>query len=303
MKRSQKSLSNGKFHDFPCPICDSKEYTVLYESTLSRELPNFGYDFSPDHNEMYRVIQCTQCTHAYSSPRPKELYEKYTEVVDHEYLKNHEQRQLTAKKVLSTIHKYRSAPESTLLDIGCATGDFLIAAQEYYHVAGLELSDWASEIAQKRGLKIYKNTLDKLRNFHADVVTLWGVIEHFEYPAREVREIHRILQPGGIVCLWTGNFNSWIAKLLGRKWWYMQGQHIQLFTQGSLDQLFLENQFEKIHAERYPYVMSLRSIAKSLERYPVVAPIARLLLNLRWIKHWKITLRIPGEMFAIYRKK
>lgn len=289
------------WQDFPCPICSSSDLKVLYDSTLGNDFPEFGYNFTPSHNRMYRVVRCKKCTHTYSSPRPKNLYVHYKDVADAEYLKNEEQRRLTAERALQTIVKFKPA-NSKLLDIGCATGDFIRVASREYSVEGLELSKWAYTLAKKQGLKIHNHEISKLKKNEFDIVTLWGVIEHFEYPSVEIRHINRAMKQDGILCLWTGNFDSWPAKLLGRKWWYMQGQHIQLFTRKSIDKLFRDNGFEGIYSSNYAYVMSCASLAKSLQRYPIIGKIANWLLNLKWLAHRKITFKLPGEMFLIYRK-
>ncbi len=103
------------------------------------------------------------------------MYKYYQDVADNSYLENEGLRVETARKVLRKIRKYMSS--GRMLDIGCATGDFLTAASEYYEVEGLELSHWAFEIAKSRDLAIYSMTVGNLaeekQNVY-DVVTMWG---------------------------------------------------------------------------------------------------------------------------------
>jgi 2-polyprenyl-3-methyl-5-hydroxy-6-metoxy-1,4-benzoquinol methylase len=47
---------------------------------------------------------------------------------------------------------------------------------------------------------------------------LWNVIEHLEDPMGAVRHVYRILKPGGIIVLTTGNVESPLARLQGKKW-------------------------------------------------------------------------------------
>jgi len=135
-----------------------------------------------------------------------------------------------------------------------------------------------------------------------DVVTMWGVIEHFEFPRQELDAIRKLLTPHGLVCLWTGDIDSLPSRLLGSKWWYVQGQHIQFFSLRSLDGMFASAGFVRVHLERYPYVMSLRSIAKSLRRYRVLGAIANWLFGGLRFERIRLTFRLPGELFAIYQK-
>lgn len=287
--------------DIPCPICGSRVSQLLYADTLGDRLPDFGYDFSPSHRLSFRTVRCNQCGHGYSSPLPADIYANYVDVEDSEYMRNREQRLMTAEKVLSVIRRVK--PSGKLLDVGCATGDFLDAARKNYDAQGLELSTWAANVAATTGVQIHRQRLsDMQEDGQYDIVTLWGVIEHFETPRKEIAEINRVLKTGGLLCLWTGDLDSWIARLLGKRWWYVQGQHIQMFTMNSLERLMRENGFEKKEMRRYPYVMSLRSIAKSLGRYQVLGALARLLLDNRVLGDVRITLKLPGEMFGIFEK-
>jgi len=296
-------MPNGlKYISLPCPICNSNRYKVLYPDTLGSDLPRFGYDFSPEHNRTYRIVQCMDCAHGYASPLPEKLWEKYEDVEDPVYLSNSEQRTITAAKVLKRIRSY-SSRHGRLLDIGCGTGDFMLSAREFYDVEGVELSRWSADIARAKGLKVFDRQLHELmNNEYYDVVTLWGVIEHFEDPRREIENIRRLMKPGGSVCLWTGDIDSFPSRLLGRKWWWVQGQHIQLFSRKSLLRLFSEQYFKTIYFGMYPYVMSMRSIAKSLERYKTAGRLANNILTQPFIQNINMKISLPGEMFAIFKK-
>lgn len=287
--------------EFPCPVCGGTEFRVLYVDTLGNRLPEFGYDFSPRHTDHYRIVRCAHCRHVYCSPRLANLHCSYLDVQDDEYLRNEAQRVATYEKIIDTIRRFN--PDGRLLDVGCAIGDFLSVARRYYNTEGLELSRWAAALARKKAHTVHCCRLSELNpDAPYDVLTMWGVIEHFEYPRQELTEIGRLLKHGGLVCLWTGDIDSLPSRLLGAKWWYVQGQHIQFFSLRSLDSLFASAGFTRVHLERYPYVMSFRSIAKSLSRYRLLGAIANRLLGGSLFEKIKLTLRLPGELFAIYRK-
>lgn len=291
-----------RYISLPCPVCDSNRYKVLYPDTLGNDLPRFGYDFSPEHNRTYRIVQCTDCTHGYASPLPEKLREKYEDVEDPVYLSNSDQRMLTAAKALKRIRSY-SSRHGRLLDIGCGTGDFMLCAREFYDIEGIELSRWSADIARAKGLEVFDRQLHELtNNEYYDVVTMWGVIEHFENPKREIASMRRLIKPGGLVCLWTGDIDSFPSRLLGRKWWWIQGQHIQLFSRKSLIRLFSEQSFKAVYFGMYPYVMAMRSIAKSLERYKAVGRLAKNILTQPFIRSINMEISLPGEMFAIFKK-
>lgn len=287
---------------YPCPICAAHDSQPLYPDTLGEQLPRLVYEYSPDHMRTYRWVRCQACRHAFCSPRPSQLWRLYEDVEDPAYLEFQPNRIAAAAKVLQRIRRY--CPTGRLLDIGCATGDFLSAARASFDVEGLELSRWAATIARGKGLRVHESDL---RGFAADrlydVLTLWGVIEHLEEPAQDVRKMFELLHPGGIVCLWTGDADSWIARLLGRHWWYVQGQHVQLFSEHSLRRLFAAAGFDDVWIGRYPYVTTASSLSKGLNRYPAVGPMAQRVLSHPWVTARALTLTLPGELFAIFRKR
>ena len=286
---------------YPCPICGRQDSGPLYPDTLGRDLPRLVYDYSPAHMRTYRWVRCQACRHAFCSPRPARLWRLYEDVEDPAYLEFQPNRIATAHKVVQRIRRH--CPAGRLLDIGCATGDFLSVARGAFDVEGLELSRWAAGIARGRGLRVHERDLG---GFSADrpydVLTLWGVIEHFEEPAQEARKMFELLRPGGIVCLWTGDAESWLARLLGRRWWYVQGQHLQLFSAHSLRRLFDAAGFTAEWIGRYPYATTIQSLAKGLRRYPAVGPMARRMLTHPLIAPRALTLALPGELFAVFRR-
>jgi ubiquinone/menaquinone biosynthesis C-methylase UbiE len=289
------------FVEVRCPVCDSEKYRVVYESTLGSSLPDLGYKFAPSHLKTYRIVRCLHCGHRYCSPLPRQLFKGYIDVEDSEYLRNEPQRLATAEKVMGVLRKYKNG--GRLLDVGCATGDFLRVAARYYDVEGLELSTWAARLAKERGLWIHESRLEELgATERYDVVTLWGVIEHFENPRKEIGQVARLMKRGGVLCIWTGDIESLTARLLGKKWWYFMGQHIQYFSRATLHRLLEECGFTKVAIRNYPYVLSMSSVANSIGRYPLVSRLFAGIFKSPGFSSAKITFALPGEMFAIYAK-
>lgn len=289
-----------------CPVCASEEHVELRKSEIDNpDKVLFTYTFSPDHGRTFRIVRCARCAHTFASPVPADIARNYVDTVDREYLLHGRSRRLAAVACLNVIQKY--APGGRLLDVGCATGDFLAcAATAGYAAEGLEISRWAAQAAREQGATVHEEFLDSFaskRENQYDVVTLWGVIEHFANPAREVTHIGRLVKPGGIVALWTGGIDSVTSRVFGRKWWHWQGQHIQYFSHDSLRRLFEAKGFKHIRTYHYPFAMTYETLSNSLRRYPLMRP---LLLALMWplfalfpVLYW----RIPGEMFFLARRE
>lgn len=286
-----------------CPVCGSSTHTPYIKNTLGNDLPPFDYAFTGRHMRTYEIVKCIECSHGFGIVPHKELWRNYKSVIDREYLSRQDERNLTARNVLEIISKYKE--RGKLLDVGCATGDFLIEARKYYRdVEGLELSEWSANIARGRGICVHSCTLGDMPSTEKyDIITLWGVIEHFENPQAEIKNIRRLLNNGGIVCLWTGDINNWLARLLGRHWWYIQGQHIQFFSKKSLKRLFNDKNFKTEAILNYPYTANISSLSKSLKRYENLNYIANRLINYQSLENIIIKPHIPGEMLAIFRKQ
>lgn len=286
-----------------CPICESKNTFEWYPADVDIKKLTFTYEFTPESQKTFRVIRCRNCTHVFCSPLPKNIYENYKDVVDKEYLRHSQTRRLSAESVLNIISHYVSLGK--LLDIGCATGDFLEVARDFgYSVEGLELSRWSSEIVKSKGIKIHKQLLMSLsRRFPSkyDIITMWGVIEHFQSPLKEMLYINRLLKPGGILVVWTGDVNGIMSRILGRRWWYWQGQHIQYFTNLSLNHLGLLTGFEHITTLCYPIAATYDQVFNSLSRYKFqkyLIPIVKLMFLIKPVWY----LRMPGEILWLARK-
>jgi len=129
----------------------------------------------------------------------------------------------------------------TLLDVGCSNGALLwIASQLGIKAEGVEVSPRAAKNGIERGLKIHLGYLAELglpeNSF--DVVTLYEVIEHLDSPADLLEECNRLLKPGGVLVVGTGNTDSWTRRFMGNRWDFFDlnqhGGHISFFSTSSL---------------------------------------------------------------------
>ena len=116
-----------------------------------------------------------------------------------------------------------------LLDIGAGRGEVLLAArQDGWAVVGIEPSTNFAEHAERHaGVEILRCPVEQCRFPDAsfDVVMLSAVLEHLYNPAETVREIARILRPGGAVFIDVPNerglyfrVGNLYQKLRGRDW-------------------------------------------------------------------------------------
>ena len=142
-------------------------------------------------------------------------------------------------KTINFIRRFHRAGK--LLEIGCAYGFFLQEARRYFDCYGIELARDAAEHCRHAGLNVQQGIADEAhlsRIGQTDVIVLLDVIEHLTEPRETLSLCSKYLNPGGIIVLTTGNFNSIIARLMGVNWRLMTPpQHLWYFTPESLKRL------------------------------------------------------------------
>jgi SAM-dependent methyltransferase len=125
-----------------------------------------------------------------------------------------------------------------LLDIGCNEGRglALYARNGFAAVEGLETNPAAAAAARARGFAVHGGALAEFHpNQPYDVAVLSNVLEHALDPADMLRQVRRILKPGGEVWISCPNATSWQRRLFGRLWinWHVPF-HIVHFTDATL---------------------------------------------------------------------
>jgi SAM-dependent methyltransferase len=135
-------------------------------------------------------------------------------------------------------------PGDRLLDIGCGRGTLVKSARE----AGFEA--WGIERSSSVGHQL-PWVLDKSLpecNFpdnHFQLVVLWHVLEHLPDPLAALREICRILKPGGRLSLAVPNYGGAQAKASGARWFHLDlPRHIWHFNPSTLQKILLRTGFE-----------------------------------------------------------
>jgi SAM-dependent methyltransferase len=90
-----------------------------------------------------------------------------------------------------------------------------------------------------------------------DCVTMWDYLEHSTDPTEDLAYAWRLLRPGGVVALSTGDVGSLVARASGRRWHLLTPRHHNFFFgRRTLHQLMRKADFEpeelRARAARYP---------------------------------------------------
>ncbi len=105
-----------------------------------------------------------------------------------------------------------------LLEVGCASGAVLeAAARRGWSVQGVEYSADAAGEARAHGVPVALGGIEDARLPDAafDVVFLGDVLEHVPDPAKTLREVARVLAPGGAFALRGPMATNSLARRLG----------------------------------------------------------------------------------------
>ena len=150
-------------------------------------------------------------------------------------------------------------PGVRILDIGCWDGRFLEKIRQadlFSELYGIDLPPEAVEKVCSLGFDAQVIDLNSesipFPDDYFDAISLLAVLEHIFDPYMVIREIYRILRPGGILIIDVPNVGSFTNRcriLLGRLPVTSQdpgwdGGHLHYFTKYALDQFLVSEGFQ-----------------------------------------------------------
>jgi 2-polyprenyl-3-methyl-5-hydroxy-6-metoxy-1,4-benzoquinol methylase len=179
-----------------------------------------------------------------------------------------DERQRQAGGTLARTAERLLGRRGRFLDVGCGRGEVVWAARECgWDTEGCDLSENFVRYAREvNGVNAHAATLEQMNYADSsfDVVTMVEVIEHLYDPAETVRELRRVVRPGGLVYISTPNEES-IYQSLGNLYYKARGldwvvnlcptwnlYHIQGFSPRSLRYLLERNDFQIEELVVYP---------------------------------------------------
>ena len=96
-----------------------------------------------------------------------------------------------------------------ILDVGCGTGANLLMLSQYGNAEGVDVSEDALAFCRERGLDQVKLGAGEELPYEDgafDLVTAFDVVEHMDDDLAGLREMRRVLRPGGRVFLFVPTF-------------------------------------------------------------------------------------------------
>lgn len=172
---------------------------------------------------------------------------------------------------LPRVVDFNAYKRKRLLEVGCGVGiDLVRFAKHGAIVTGIDLADVAVDLArknfQRRGVPGDFRTMNgedlQFPDQSFDVVYAHGVLQYTNDPARMIREIHRVLTPGGAAILMVYNRYSWLnamSKLFAVKLEHEDAPVLRKYSIGEFREMLRRFSRIEIVPERFPVRTRLHS--------------------------------------------
>ncbi|MGA1995889.1 MAG: class I SAM-dependent methyltransferase [Bryobacteraceae bacterium] len=275
-----------------CPVCCAERFEVLqparYPADASVAELKEVYRASSDRAPLDQIVRCRSCSMVYLNPRPIPalVLSGYAEAVDPMFVAQNAARIRAFSKTLGSVLRRLKLDGRgrRLLDVGCAGGAFLVAAQRCgFETVGVEPSHWLASYARDQyRLDVRDGVLEPglfpPRSF--DVVTLWDVVEHLSNPHDTLALAASLLKPGGLLLVNYPDIGSLAARMLGHRWPFWLGVHLLYYTRTTIARQLERGGFRIVDFRPFfptlplgyvahraaPYVPGMGAVAKLLER-------------------------------------
>lgn len=227
-----------------CNLCGADDAKVIYPARYDLEKAHdvvHKFKSSGDERLVDQVVQCRTCGLRYVDPRLKiDLVVKgYSEGSDETFVSQARGREKTFERQLKQIEKHITPGK--ILDIGTAGGSLLAAAQKRgWNVDGIEPNKWLCKWGKEQyGITIRPGILEdyKFKDNTFDVITLMDVLEHTGNPKLVLEECNRILKPGGVIAVNVPDIDSWLHRVMGRRWVFYLSVHLYYFSHASIKKM------------------------------------------------------------------
>jgi SAM-dependent methyltransferase len=250
-------------HARSCPICGSDGDKVFAEAHVDFDaLDAFAYASRKTPEYMHwRLVLCRACDLLYAgpAPSPEDLASLYRDA-DFGSSQEAGHAARTYGQLLPEVVAHLPELDGAV-DIGAGEGAFLkeLLACGFKRVLGLEPSAAAIAAADPAIRPCLQQAVfepNLLPSASLNLVTCFQTIEHVSAPLDLCREAYQLLRPGGALMLVGHNRRALSAKVLGRKSPIFDIEHLQLFSQRSLQRLLEQSGFSRISVRplinRYP---------------------------------------------------
>ena len=216
-----------------CQVCNSK---VIKKYAVVENVP---------------IYQCQGCQLAFVDPKTPR--KKTTHIYSFfDYQKRENQFIKRYQSAIKLIKRYSDGRK--VLEVGAGFGllSSMLSKAEY-SVDALEPTVLPHYL-QGSPVKIYKQNLDEFAKNTTnkyDVIILYDVLEHVDFPQKTIRLFEKLLMNKGIVFIQTPNYQSLMARIVKNWSWWMVEDHRYFFSRKSLNLLFNNKNWTLVISKTY----------------------------------------------------
>ena len=263
-----------ELEDAGCALCSSTEYRPVL----------VGQDRLHGGPGRFQVVACRRCGLMRTNPRPTfatiglyypQDYEPYIETASED---RHRRRHAVSRIVSSLDTAIPLLAPGRLLEIGSASGNYLVAMQRAgWHVTGVEFDPTAAATAARTtGADVrVGGVLDTdFPPASFDLVCGWMVFEHLHDPVSAFARVFEWLTPGGWLAFSVPDAGNWQLRTFGDAWFALQlPTHLYHFTKTTIRRVLSSRGYEaiSIRSQRTLFDVAM-SCAYRVEDAGLVAP-------------------------------
>jgi SAM-dependent methyltransferase len=239
------------------------EERVVVESNIDlAKLTEFAFASRKYPEYMHpRMVECGGCNLVYASPAISRevLCGAYAEAAFDSGQESHFASETYGGLVAA---EFDSIPQRhSALDIGAGDGSFLekLMSLGFEEVVGVEPSAAPISAARENIRQMIRHDVFRASDFtpaRFELITCFQVLEHIPEPLDLIKDIYSLLKPGGHFITVTHNLEALSARLLGPKSPIFDIEHLQLFSQKTLETLLVRAGFTNVRVvrlwNRYP---------------------------------------------------
>jgi 2-polyprenyl-3-methyl-5-hydroxy-6-metoxy-1,4-benzoquinol methylase len=232
-------------HYTGCPICNS--------NNIQEQLSAKDYTVSQN---IFSIWHCSACTARFTQDVPGQddigAYYASENYISHSDTKKgiinrlyHMVRKRTLGAKRRLVINETGITKGTILDMGCGTGAFLNTMKEAdWNITGLE----PDTIARAKAAELYNirpqepGKLFELEPTTFNAITMWHVLEHVHELHAYIKQIEKLLAPGGKVFIAVPNYTSKDAATYNEHWAaYDVPRHLYHFSPQSMETLLAQH--------------------------------------------------------------
>jgi SAM-dependent methyltransferase len=265
-----------------CPVCGSdlsQSHLFASENIDQHKISGLSYaSRKPPELMSHWLVSCKECDLVYA-PNPPSIEDLANAYHQADYDSSQEAIDAANSYLKACLPVIRQIPElGSALEIGSGTGIFLelLEGVGFERLVGVEPSQSAIDMASPKTRGWIEHGIFDEKNFvpqSFDLICCFMTLEHVADPMQMAKSVYRLLKPGGAFVSVTHDYRSFINRMLGMRSPIIDIEHLQLFSEKSIREMFIRAGYQNISTTSFinsysiKYWLRLSPLPKSLKSF------------------------------------